>query len=124
MSAVHMRFLLAISMGLLLCACATNPQSTPESDEISPASTLDEIIEARSYMETAQSLDNEWRVAHPLTGNGTIRLEDLLELSEKAEAEGNPGKAREIALLVSTYSRLAIAQSRRNLNARPSYPRN
>ena len=124
MSVVHLNSLLVISTILLLGGCASSPQNTSENGEIITTSSLGEIIEARSYLETAQSMNNEWRVAHPLTGNNAMGLGDMLALSEKAETEGELDRAREIALLVSTYSRLAITQSRSNHNARPSYPRN
>ena len=124
MTVGHRRFLLTLSLGFLLSACASAPEDTAETNAIDPASSLEEIVEARGYLETIQSLGNEWRVSHPLTGGSAMSLGDMLALSENAEDRGDLDQAREIALLVSVYSRLAIAQSRINRYAQPEYPQN
>ena len=85
---------------------------------------MEEIIEARAYLETVQALGNEWRISHPLTGGSTMNLGEMLSLSEDAVRQGNPNQAREIALLVSAYSLLAISQSRSNRSVTPRYFQN
>ena len=117
------RALLPISLGLLLCACASGPQSNPDTTA-STASTMAEIVEARDYLETVRALGNEWRISHPLTGGRPMSLGEMLVLSEKAESQGDSNQARQIALLVSAYSQLAVSQSRNNRYVTPRYLQN
>ena len=116
--------LLPILLGLLLSGCASGPETAQKTSTTTAAPSLVEIVEARGYLETAQYLGNEWRVSHPLTGGSAMGLGDMLALSEDAADRGDQDRAREIALLVSAYSRLAISQSRSNSYVRPRYPQN
>lgn len=125
---------LAIATGaLLLGACghsappsvtlsAATPSATTATTA-TPATASDPIMQqAATDLKAVQAVKSEWLFIDKASGNEAQTLSQFMKIAQQHAADGNLKEAHRLAVLISKYAVLGIAQAAKQQGATPFYP--